>query len=75
MPAVSVPLGLALFVPSSAHCFPSLQQKKTAKGKKGASGKGPKKPKKVILKFTIDINDPVEDGIMDPNSFVRRDYC
>jgi large subunit ribosomal protein L22e len=40
-------------------------KKVTKKGRKAG------KPKKKVLKFVLDLADPVEDGIMDPNSFEK----
>lgn len=39
------------------------------KGKSGKQARGGKK-KKTTLKFTVDCTHPVEDGILDPSSFV-----
>jgi len=51
---------------------PKAAAPKKPKAKK-VNQKGKKiKPKKKVLKFTIDLSDPVEDGIMDPNSFVHH---
>jgi large subunit ribosomal protein L22e len=50
---------------------PKAAAPKKPKAKK-VNQKGKKiKPKKKVLKFTIDLSDPVEDGIMDPNSFEK----